>query len=68
MNNPKRSHHKKPCLAHHWLIEPVRGPTSKAVCRDCRAKRVFSNLEPTPTYVSHKSIPWGVTPKGGTGL
>ena len=32
----------KPCR-HHWLIEPVSGPESKAVCRICKAQSTFRN-------------------------
>jgi len=29
--------------AHHWIIEPPAGPTSKGVCRFCGAEREFAN-------------------------
>lgn len=28
---------------HYWLCEPANGPTSKARCKLCQAKVVFSN-------------------------
>ena len=28
---------------HHWVIEPAKGETSKAVCKLCKATREFSN-------------------------
>ena len=29
--------------AHHWLIEPAKGATSKGVCRLCGESRQFNN-------------------------
>jgi hypothetical protein len=29
--------------AHHWLIEPAKGPTSVGVCKLCGEVREFSN-------------------------
>jgi hypothetical protein len=29
--------------AHHWLVEPVNGPTSEARCKHCNETRVFFN-------------------------
>ena len=33
---------KKSC-AHHWMIEPANGPTSRGVCRMCDRIRSFTN-------------------------
>ena len=29
--------------AHHWIIDPPNGPTSKSVCKKCGAKTEFRN-------------------------
>ncbi len=30
--------------AHHWLIEPAIGPTSKGVCKLCGSVKIFMNI------------------------
>lgn len=32
-----------PACAHHWIIEPANGPTSRGWCRRCGAHRAFYN-------------------------
>lgn len=29
--------------AHHWVIEPPRGPVSKGICIKCGAEKEFNN-------------------------
>lgn len=29
--------------AHHWIIEPPKGPVSRGVCKICRERREFQN-------------------------
>jgi len=29
---------------HHWLIEPVEGPTSKGICKLCGEIKLFDNV------------------------
>ena len=41
--------------AHHWVIEPANGPTSKGRCRRCREERDFQNATPAGSAV------WGTT-------
>ena len=33
----------EPTCAHHWDIEPANGPTSRGICRNCHAEKMFSN-------------------------
>lgn len=30
---------------HEWICEPPCGPTSRAVCKLCKATRTFNNVE-----------------------
>lgn len=33
----------EPKCAHHWIIEPPTGPTSKGYCKLCGAEKEFDN-------------------------
>ena len=49
---------------HHWRCAPVTGPTSDAICKNCGAQRVFSNLlpyEPLGWHGIDDSRGWGAS-------
>ena len=35
--------HPQTC-AHHWIIEPAIGPTSRGVCKLCGSVKIFMNI------------------------
>jgi hypothetical protein len=42
---------------HHWLVEPPKGETSKAVCKLCGATREFSNNPEAAFTVARRTSP-----------
>ena len=44
-----QEYEKKDGCNHHWIIDSAGGPTSKAYCKLCGAKREFFNSFPNPT-------------------
>ena len=52
---------KKRC-AHHWMIEPANGPTSRGVCRMCDLIRSFKNA-----VISDNGSDWSKIAAGRAG-